>query len=73
MASACTGEGYLHSGLPSTFLFEMGNALLWSAAPERVQLETANKEHRCGRGCERAPIQEAITWAGIPYSQERDT
>lgn len=70
MAGACSGEGYLHSGLPSIFLFEMGNALLWSAASEGVQVETINEEQRCGHSCERAPIQEAITWAGIPYPQE---
>lgn len=69
MATACSGGGYLHSGLPSIFLFEMGNVLLCSAASECAQLETTNKEHRCGHSCERAPIQEAITWAGIPSKE----
>lgn len=73
MARACRGEGYLHSRLPSIFLFEMGNALLWSAASGCVQVETINKEHRCGHSCERAPMQEAITWAGVPYHQKRGT
>lgn len=66
MASACSGEGYLHSGLPSIFLFEMGNALLWSAASELGQLETINKEHRCGQSCERAPIQKPLPELGFP-------
>ena len=73
MGTACSGEGYLHSGLPSIFLLETGNALLWSAASERVQPETINKERRCGHSCKRAPIQEALTWAGIPFPWERDT
>lgn len=61
------------SGLRRVFVFEMGNMLFWSAASGHIQLETIHKECRCDRSCERAPIQEAVTWAVIPYPWERDT
>lgn len=50
-----------------------GKHTVLSAASRRVQLETVQKEHRCDHSREKAPIQEAITWAGIPYPWERDT
>lgn len=73
MVSTGSGGGYLQGpALPRVFVFKMGNTVL-SAASRRVQLETVQKEHRCDQSREKAPIQEAITWAGIPYPWERDT
>jgi len=51
----------------------MGNVLFQSAASGHVQLEKVQKECRCEHSCERAPFQEAITWAESPYPWERDT
>ena len=60
-AGICTAQGcpaYL-------YLFEMGNALFWSAASRHVQLETIHKDYRCDHSCERSPTKQPLPGLGF--------